>query len=174
MTATNTKILDEEIAVESSVKLNGIFMYSTLPIWLAALALIIVGVLILVSIFSKKGEPVPRKLAVQRPRVPIGIDRSRVKSRYLGMLKNLEYRLREGEIGFRPAYQELSKILRDFVKEIGGLDITNCTLSQIREKNIPVLTKLIETFYEPEFAVETDDDVFEALENVVKVIEGWN
>lgn len=174
MTATNTKILDEEITVESSVKLNGIFMYSTLPIWLAAIALITVGVIILVSILSRKGEPAPRRVAAVRPRVPIGTDRMRVKSRYLGLLKDLEYRLREGGIEFRPAYQELSKILRDFVKEIGGLDITRCTLSQIREKNIPVLTRLIETFYEPEFAVETDDDVFEALENVVKVIEGWN
>jgi len=174
LTATNTKILDEEITVESSVKLNGIFMYSTLPIWLAAIALITVGVIILVSILSRKGEPAPRRVAAVRPRVPIGTDRMRVKSRYLGLLKDLEYRLREGGIEFRPAYQELSKILRDFVKEIGGLDITRCTLSQIREKNIPVLTRLIETFYEPEFAVETDDDVFEALENVVKVIEGWN
>ena len=164
MTAINTRILDEEITVESSVKLNGLFMYSTLPIWLAALALIILGIIILVSIFSRKGEPAPRKAIVQRPGVPVGAERMRVRARYLDMLKNLENRLREGEIGFRPAYQELSKILRDFVKEISGLDITKCTLSQIREKNIPVLTGLIEAFYEPEFAVETDDDVFDALE----------
>ena len=105
--------------MESSVKLNGIFMYSTLPIWLAALALITLGVIILVSIFSKKGEPVQRRVAAVRPRVPIGTDRMRVKSRYLGLLKDLEYRLREGGIEFRPAYQELSKILRDFVKALG-------------------------------------------------------
>ena len=95
---------------------------------------------------------------------------------FVGMgekLSDLERRLRGGEITFRPAYQELSVTIRDFVKDISGIDLTKCTLSELKLKNVPVVSSLIETYYEPEFAVETDDDVYKAIFDARTVIERW-
>ena len=149
-------------------------MYSTIPILIAVLALIVVGIVIVVLIFkNSKGTEAPRYVFYRRPVLGEG-DRTRIRQAYLNQLSDLENKLRAGDITYRPAYQELSRIIRNFAKAISGVDVTTSTLSEMKAKKIPVLTELIETYYEPEFAVETDDDVFKAISGARTVMERWN
>ena len=161
--------------MDTQVKLNGPFLYSGLPILIAALIIIGLGIWILVLIFKNRENKVRAPKPVVNRNIHLSeSDKSGVKARYFALLDNLVMRLEKHEIEFRPAFQELSKIIRDFVKEISGVDLTRSTLSEMKQKNIPVVSELIETYYEPEFAVETDDDVFKAIDGARKVIERWN
>lgn len=161
--------------MNSSVNIQPPFMYHIWPILVALLVLLALGVFILLRYFRNKQEktqpvvqkPIERKFISDQ-------DKQEIRTRYLALLEELNRKLKAGEILPRPAYQQLSAYVRDFVKEISGVDVTKSTLKQIRNMNVPVITPLITNYYEPEFALETDDDVHEAILNAGRIIERWN
>ena len=160
--------------MESQVNPYGPILYSGLPIIITLLLVLILGVIVLVLfVRGRKEDADPSASQMPRRFWMTESDKGRVRALYLGKLSELESRLRSGEIEFRPAYQELSVTIRDFVKDISGIDLTKSTLSELRLKNVPVVSSLIETYYEPEFAVETDDDVYKAICDARMVIERW-
>lgn len=159
--------------MDSQVKPYGPILYSGLPIIILLLVVLILGVIVLILLIRGRTDDKKPETQVYRRHWMTESDKSRVRALYLGKLSGLETRLQNKEIAFRPAYQELSVTIRDFVKDISGIDLTKSTLSELRLKNVPVVSSLIETYYEPEFAVETDDDVFKAIGDARMVIERW-
>lgn len=160
--------------MDSQVNPYGPIMYSGLPIVILLLLILVLGVIVLVLLIrGRKDDTVQNEVFMPRRHWITESDKGRVRALYLEKLSDLERRLRGGEITFRPAYQELSVTIRDFVKDISGIDLTKCTLSELKLKNVPVVSSLIETYYEPEFAVETDDDVYKAIFDARTVIERW-
>ena len=160
--------------MNSQVNPYGPIMYSGLPIVITLLLVLVLGIITIVLLVRGKKDDTDRTGSpMLRQHWITESDKGRVRTLYLGKLSDLENRLRSGEIKFRPAYQELSVTIRDFVKDISGIDLTQSTLSELKLKNVPVVSSLIETYYEPEFAVETDDDVFKAINDARMVIGRW-
>ena len=81
-----------------------------------------------------------------------------IRQRYLQELYSLETRFREGQINVRQTYQDLSRMIREFVFEMTGIRAGQCTLSDIRRLHMPALTRLMQEYYVPEFA-DYDDSL---------------
>ena len=160
--------------MDSVINVQEPFMYHIWPIIVVLILLTVLGIIILAGYYRKKTKPVQ---TVEKPverKFYTMQERSALKNKYLGLLTSLEARFRNGEIERRPAYQELSALVRSFLKERSGVDVTNCTLEQIKEMHVPVITPLIANYYEPEFALETDDDLLDSIINAKRIIERWN
>ena len=87
---------------------------------------------------------------------------------------SLKQKISNGEINSRIAYQRMSKVIRHFVYDMTGVQVQKFTLYEIRQIKMPLLTRLIEDYYVPEFAEETVADAIRSLEGTRRVIERWH
>ena len=158
--------------MDSVVNLKDPFTYPVWPILLLLLGAIAVGITYLLIRRKKEAPPVEVPPEPQQPRFNYN-QKTELKAKYVNILYLIEQAFRNGEISAREAYQRLSVAIRDFLKEISGVDVTKCTLMEMRSMRVPIITQLIEGYYEPEFAVETDDDVIMSITSAKKVIERW-
>lgn len=60
-----------------------------------------------------------------------------------------------------------------FVFEVTDITTQNYSLSEIKKLNIPILYELIEEYYEPEFAEQTNGDFDNSINKARRVIEQW-
>jgi len=97
-----------------------------------------------------------------------------IKMNYLNRIDILEQKVDKREISNRKAFQELSMIIRLFVKEVTGLDVTTCVLSDIERLNIPILYELVKEYYSPEFAKISLGNIKFSISNTREVINRWN
>lgn len=72
------------------------------------------------------------------------------------------------------AYQNLSKVIRNFVFEATHIKVQNYTLDDIRKLNMPILYELISEYYNPEFANISNGNFIYSIEKARGVVERWN
>ena len=112
----------------------------------------------------------------KRPEKPIMIvkppkrDLLTIKNNYLKQLDNLK---NDKEISNRKAYQTLSLIIRNFVYEVTQIKVPYYSLEEIKQINLPELTKLVEEYYHPEFAKEPQGTLDYSITKTREVIEKW-
>ncbi|HAT02807.1 MAG TPA: hypothetical protein DCS54_05985 [Oribacterium sp.] len=99
---------------------------------------------------------------------------SRLKTQYQKKLQHLSDRQKTGKVSERKAYQEMSRLIRDFVKDATGIQVTTCTYTDIKALNLPALTKLLHTYYEPEFAERSNANFEKSLKDTLEIIKKWN
>ena len=95
-----------------------------------------------------------------------------LRRKYLASCSQLEEELTHG-IDHRIVFQRLSETARMFVYEATGLQVQNCTLSQIRRLKLQDLQRIIEKYYDPEFATVSKGDVGDALSMTKHLIASW-
>ena len=106
---------------------------------------------------------------------PVSASRlSRFKTQYQKKLQQLSEKQKSGKISERKAYQEMSILIRGFVKDVTGIQVTTCTYTDIKSLNLPALTKLLRTYYEPEFAERSNADFNDSLKDTLEIIKKWN
>lgn len=156
--------------MQITVELQDSFSYFPLLWYLLAG---IAGVVLIILWPKKKGKentkPVPPK---PQPLPPQSI--ASLKSKYIALLAGLTKRRSGDKLSDRKAFQELSKIVRDFVFEATGIQVQYYTLSEIQAAGLPKLYELIAACYVPEFALQNNSNVYEAINKARKVIEEWN
>ncbi len=101
-------------------------------------------------------------------------DREQIKAKYIGLLNGLEARCRSGKVSNRKAYQELSKITRNYVYETTGVKVQNYTLDEIRDTKMAGLYNVVNDCYAPEFSIDKNGDIYSSIAKARKVVEGWN
>jgi len=157
--------------MESSVELQAPMAFLQIWAWLAAI--LIIGAVFLQIFFrvrrARAGQ-VPRKIRIRKPPAKMLPE---IKERYLRELFDVEGALGREEITVRQAFQTLSAIIRNFVFEVTGIRVQNYTLYEIRQLNMPRLTKLIEEYYAPEFARSTRMKGFASIKRTRGVITRW-
>ena len=152
-----------------TVELQDMHSYSViLPIVVGIIVAIFVAtiVVVLVKKFCKPKANVPREITVE--------DREKIKARYIGLLNGLEAQCRGGRLSNRKAYQELSKIARNYIYETTGVKVQNYTLDEIRSTNMAGLYNVVNECYAPEFSIDKDGDIYSSIAKARKVVEGWN
>ena len=97
-----------------------------------------------------------------------------IKHKYCVMIDDLENRCRSGKVDNRKAYQELSVTLRHFVYELTGVKVQNYTLEEINRLNMPRLSEVIGESYAPEFSVDKNGDIYDAMNKARMVIREWH
>ena len=159
--------------MQITVNLKDMFSYSFTPILLfGALALLFCFI---ASRMKKAPEKKPKekeKVRITQPEKPKNI--SSIKAAYIKQLADIEKKYSANELTNRMAYQKLSLIVREFVYEVTNIKVTNFTLQELKELNMPKLYTLIEEFYTPEFAIKDDGNFLESIQKARKVIEEWN
>jgi len=88
------------------------------------------------------------KNAYQKPRQ---IDLYSAKRKYTLQIQQLIADFKQNRISKRDGYQRLSLIIRGFVFEATNIDVTKCTLRDLKALKLANLDALIEEYYVPEF-----------------------
>ena len=96
-----------------------------------------------------------------------------IKQNYLIQLDELQTNRKNNKITNRKSYQELSKIIRNFVYEVTQIKVPYYSLEEIKQVNIIELTKLVEEYYHPEFAKESKGKIDNSIRKTREVIEKW-
>ena len=157
--------------MESTVELQAPMAFQHIWAWLAAILIIsAVFLQIFFRIRRARAGQVPQKIRIKKPPAHMLPE---IKERYLRELFDVEGALGRGDITVRQAFQSLSSIIRRFVYEVTGIEVQNYTLYEIRQLNMPRLTKLIEEYYAPEFARTTRMRGFASIERTRGVIRRW-
>ena len=148
-----------------STKLNSMFSYSFLPIIIIFLFLI---VLFLINKSLKK-KTIKEDIVIPSPENIVLI-----KEKYLKEIDQLKKEFINNNLSLRVAYQNLSKVIRNFVFEATHIKVQNYTLDDIRKLNMPILYELISEYYNPEFANISNGNFIYSIEKARGVVERWN
>lgn len=159
--------------METSVQLQQPFSYSTLPLVILGGVLALCVIYIVACVVIKKLQEKPKKNSILKS-MPVVKDLNSVKQKYLVKLDKLELDLKSGNVVTRTAFQSLSVYIREFVNEVTGINVVNCTLADIHAMNIPVLEELVGEYYLPAFARESVGDGLASINKTKRAIERWN
>ena len=162
----------------TTVNLRRLFDFSTLPIVitaavLAALTVAIVLFLIynLLKDVKKKEKPVEQP--IEQP-VFVKQDIGKLKAEYINKLALIENKYNEDPTKIRPAYEGMSKVVREFVYKATGTEVDKFTLAEISRTEYAALAKLIGEYYQPEFDQISEGDVKASLEKTRRLVAEWN
>ncbi len=150
----------------TSLDLQDMFSYSFLPLIIFIIILIVILSIVLI-ILNRKPKPVQQITIVRPPNI------NDIKNKYLQEINNLLIAVNENKISLRLAYQKLSKLIRNFVYEVTGIKVQNCTLSDIKTLNLPILSTLVEEYYHPEFAKDSKGDIISSITKTREVVARW-
>ncbi len=101
---------------------------------------------------------------------------SAIKNDYVVQLQRLSADYANNQTTKREAYQRLSFIIRSFVHDATGIDVTTLTRSEIRAYRIPKLDRLMDEYYIPEFAESersVDMDFMNSCNNSLQAVKSW-
>ena len=137
-------------------------------------ALIIIILLLMGYVIFLLIKSIPKKKKVEPVIIePKKIYKSTIKRNYQKKLDTLEKELTNNQITTRGAYHKLSRIIREFVYETTNIKVQFYTLEEIRPLNMEQLTLLVEEYYVPEFAKDSNAKVEASLKKTREVIEKW-
>lgn len=161
--------------MKTDIELRGLFTYSSNILIILAIIVIlpplIIWVIKLVNILSGKKK---KNIKAKKNKKITASYILKLKNKCMSRISEIEKLYGDEAMDYRAAYLELSFIVRDFVQKIAGNNVSNLTLSEIKELSIPELYALIEEFYEPEFAMENENWSENPFDDARKVIERWS
>ena len=143
------------------------FSYSSaLLVFILVLIILIIAFLIISRYLKNRPKNGP---VVRREFKSLDI----VKYKYIDKLNKLEDNVKAHKISNRGAYLSVSRIIREFVKEITRIDVVKYTLSDIKKLNMDNLYELVKEYYEPEFSYNNQGDIIQSINKTRKEIHLW-
>ena len=162
--------------METTIKLRRLFDFSQLPILItgAVLAAITIAI-ILMFLYSllKDYKRKPKEVIEEKP-VFVKPDMSKLKADYLSLLDGIEAKFNEDPTKIRPAYEGMSRVVRDFVFRATGTEVDKFALYEICETEFSDLASLVGEYYQPEFDKISEGDVRDALQKSRRLVSEWN
>lgn len=152
--------------MEIKTELNPMFSYSPIPAIIFGILL-----LLLLGIMNRKKK---KKEVKKENLTSISNKEKDTKEKYIKKLEKLDNDLKMKKIKEKEAYQNLSKLIRNFMYETKNIKVQYYTLKEIEKLNIPMLEELIKECYDNEFKKETTGNINNTIEKTRKVIEKWN
>ncbi|MEV7134795.1 hypothetical protein AB0N24_18110 [Arthrobacter sp. NPDC093128] len=111
-------------------------------------------------------------------------DPSGLKRDYLRRIDAVAVDAAAGRVSARASHQELSLLIRSFVRDIAGIDAPRMTLAELNRQGIPAAAVAIGSLYPAEFGPEPRDtqprdseprdSVAAAAETAREVVRTWN
>ena len=161
----------------TTINLRRPFDFSVVPIAIVGgiFAALTVAILLMVlySLIKdmKKKEKVEQ--VVEQP-VFVKPDLSKLKAAYIAKLNEIEEKYNQDTTKIRPAYEGMSKVVREFVYKATGTEVDKFTLAEITSTEYAGLAKLIGEYYQPEFDQISKGDVKASLEKSRRLVAEWN
>lgn len=163
--------------MQTEVKLQEPFSYSLLPVIITGIIVVAFLIFIIVRkiiIIQKNAKKHPKTVTEDRRRKLTKEEILQIKEEYISQLIKIQEGYDNGQIALRDAYQRISACIREFVFKVTDIEVHNCTLTDIKRLNMPVLAELVEEYYRPEFEKESLGDVKNSIEKTKRAIERWN
>ena len=162
--------------METTVNLRRLFVFSRLPIAITAAVL---GLLTLAIIFMflydlLKDLKRKEKAQVVQEKVFVKPDMTKLKAEYLALLDGIEAKFNEDTTAVRPAYEGMSRVVRDFVYRATGTEVDKFSLFEISQTEFGSLTELVGEYYQPEFDSISEGDVRASLAKSRRLVSEWN
>ena len=101
-------------------------------------------------------------------------DLAKLKAVYIAKLNEIEEKYNQDKTRIRPAYEGMSKVVREFVYKATGTEVDKFTLAEISNTEFAGLTKLVGEYYQPEFDKISEGDVKASLEKSRRLVAEWN
>ena len=160
--------------MDITVKFRQLFDYSKLPILivgavLAALTIAIVAMYVKSLWVKKKKVEKP----YEEPEF-VAPDLGKLKVTYLAQLDQIEAKFNEDPTQIRPAYEGMSRVVREFVYKATGTEVDKFTLHEISQTKFQGLAKLVGEYYQPEFDQISEGDVRDSLMKSRRLMSEWN
>ena len=162
---------------------SGFYAPLTYSAWLtwAGLGLLLLVAAWLAFVFlSTRQRPGTVPAAPSRP----PSDPSGLKQEYLRRIDAVAGDAAAGRLPARASHQELSMLIRSFVRDIAGIDAPRMTLAELNRQGIPAAASAISSLYPAEFGpeprdteprdTEPRDSVAAAAETAREVVRAWN
>ena len=145
------------------------------PVWL-----IVGGCIFLVSVFFFallfKFKKNPRKKRVKVPKAPKPLKpptEEMIRNKAINSIDRIIFDLSHGNIDIRESYQRMSMVMRIFVTELKGKDVTALTLTELEAAKQKKLSELIAKWYAPEFAMRTKADFMGDAKQAKRMVKTW-
>ena len=117
---------------------------------------------------QKELEPVVEEKVFVKP------DMTKLKAEYLALLDGIEAKFNEDTTKVRPAYEGMSRVVRDFVYRATGTEVDKFALYEISQTEYKNLAKLVGEYYQPEFDQISEGDVRDHLAKSRRLVSEWN
>lgn len=150
--------------MQIETKLHNMFSYSIIIV----LPIIILITIILIFLYYKKKDNKKKETTIANQK-----ELTIIKNKYLYNIQTITNNYNENIITKRKAYQNLSRLIRNFVYETTNIKVQYYTLKDINNLNIPILSELLEEYYTPEFERNSKGDIIKSINKTKKVIEEW-
>ena len=163
--------------METTVNLRRLFDFSKLPIIITAVVLGLLTVAIILMFlysFLKNFEMKEKKKVLEEKPVFVKPDMDKLKEEYLALLDGIEAKFNEDTTKIRPAYEGMSRVVRDFVYRATGTEVDKFALYEICQTEYQDLAALVGEYYQPEFDKISEGDVRDSLEKSRRLVSGWN
>ena len=164
--------------METTINLRRLFDFSQLPIIITGVVLAVLTVAILLMFLysilknlemkQKELEPVVEEKVFVKP------DMTKLKAEYLALLDGIEAKFNEDTTKVRPAYEGMSRVVRDFVYRATGTEVDKFALYEINATEFKDLAKLVGEYYQPEFDQISEGDVRDHLAKSRRLVSEWN
>jgi hypothetical protein len=79
-----------------------------------------------------------------------------------------------GRLSARASHQELSLLIRSFVRDTSGIDAPRMTLAELHGQGIPRAAAAVGSLYPAEFSREPPESVAGAAETAREVVRSWS
>ena len=162
--------------METTIKLRRLFDFSQLPIIITGAVLAVLTVaIILMFLYTllKNYKKKPKEVVEEKP-VFVKPDMTKLKAEYLSLLDGIEAKFNEDPTKIRPAYEGMSRVVRDFVYRATGTEVDKFALYEISATEYKDLAKLVGEYYQPEFDQISEGDVRDHLAKSRRLVSEWN
>ena len=160
--------------MQNESDLSGLHQYSLWPLAIALLLIVAIVIVFLSILWTTRKKPI-KSVATLPKALKQEVDIAALQQKYLQLVDALEGSYLNKEITARVAHQQLSLLLRLFVREVTGYRVDVMTLADIKRND--KLTRLagpIELYYEPEFAAALMGNVSHAISKGKEMIITWS
>ena len=162
--------------MDTTVNLRRLFDFSQLPIVItAAIFAALTVAILLMFLYTLLKNYKPKEKVIEEPvKVFVKPDMTKLKAEYMAALDKLEAKFNEDTTKIRPAYEGMSRVVRDFVYRATGTEVDKFTLKEISETEFGGLTELVGEYYQPEFDSISEGDVRASLARSRRLVSEWN
>ena len=163
--------------METTINLRRLFDFSTLPVIItgAVLAALTVAIVLMFLYgFLKDYKRKQKEEVAVEEKVFVKPDMTKLKAEYLALLDGIEAKFNEDTTKIRPAYEGMSRVVRDFVYRATGTEVDKFALYEICQTEYADLANLVGEYYQPEFDKISEGDVRASLEKSRRLVSEWN
>ena len=164
--------------METTINLRRLFDFSQLPIIITGAILAVLTVSIILMFLYQLLKDWKRKEKEQKQiveeKVFVKPDMTKLKAEYLALLDGNEAKFNEDTTKIRPAYEGMSRVVRDFVYRATGTEVDKFALYEINQTEYKGLANLVGEYYQPEFDKISEGDVRDHLAKSRRLVSEWN